>query len=188
MQDGRLVPYQRGSHAADARTLESAGGFHAFKLVSISRWSTMGCTADGAATSFALCKHPRNVPDNVLTLLKQNNGIIMVTFVDKFVHEDPKEAGMEHVVDHIMHAASMIGFDHIGIGSDYDGTLRLAKGLEDTSCFPALVDCMLKRGIPKGDIKKILGLNLVRVLKEVEDYARSSTLQVLEDEVELWVT
>ena len=66
----------------------------------------------------------------------------------------------------------LVGIDHVGIGSDYDGVGdTLPVGLKDVSSYPALIQGLLERGYSREDIQKILGGNLIRVWKEVEEYA-----------------
>ena len=66
----------------------------------------------------------------------------------------------------------MVGVDHVGIGSDYDGVGdTLPIGLKDVSSYPSLIEGFLERGYSREDIDKILGGNLIRVWKEVEEYA-----------------
>ena len=60
---------------------------------------------------------------------------------------------------------------HVGIGSDFDGFHGSTKGLEDVSCYPALLAELLRRGYSKDDLKKIAGLNVLRVLREAEKVA-----------------
>jgi len=76
-------------------------------------------------------------------------------------------ATIEDVADHIDHAVRIAGIDHVGIGSDFDGVSGPPIGLEDISKMPALVDSLLKRGYGKRDLKKILGDNFLRVIREV---------------------
>lgn len=76
------------------------------------------------------------------------------------------------VADHIVHVGQTIGYAHVGVGSDFDGMLEGPPDLDDTSCFPALVEELLRRGVDEGDIRLVLGLNLIRVLREVEDVSR----------------
>lgn len=71
------------------------------------------------------------------------------------------------VADHIEHAVSVAGIDHVGLGTDYDGIEMTARGLENISRFQSLFDEMAKRGFSARDMKKIAGENLLRVLKEV---------------------
>ena len=138
---------------------------------------------------FGICAKPRNAPDATLFKLKENNGVIMVSFIPELTHSTAVQASVQHVVDHILYIASKIGFDHVGIGSDFDGMANPVIGLEDVSKFPALVAAMLARGIDRYDIQKIIGLNVIRVMQQVEQIARGSrgVVPVLEDKVkQLW--
>src|SRR5215475_2134780 len=76
-------------------------------------------------------------------------------------------ATVEDVADHIDHAVKIAGIDHVGIGSDFDGIAATANGLEDISKMPALVAVLLKRGYAETDLKKLLGENFLRVVREV---------------------
>ena len=71
------------------------------------------------------------------------------------------------MADHIDHAVKIAGIDHVGIGSDFDGIAAAANGLEDVSKMPALIAVLLKRGYAERDLKKILGENFLRVIREV---------------------
>jgi len=82
-------------------------------------------------------------------------------------------ATMAQVVDHFDHVIKLVGVDHVGIGSDYDGVGdSLPVGLKDVSQYPNLVAEFLNRGYSESDIAKILGGNLLRVWSEVEAYAQ----------------
>ncbi len=72
------------------------------------------------------------------------------------------------VADHIEHIARIAGVDHVGIGSDFDGTEALPEGLADASTYPAITAELLARGWPEPDIRKVLGDNARRVLAAVE--------------------
>ena len=63
----------------------------------------------------------------------------------------------------------MIGVDHVGIGGDYDGVSSLPLGLEDVSTYPALFAELLSRGYSESDLRKIAGLNMLRVLRDAEE-------------------
>lgn len=78
-------------------------------------------------------------------------------------------AGVDTVLDHIDHVVKLIGIEHVGIGSDYDGVGdSLPDGLKDVSTYPNLVQGLLNRGYTEQDVAKILGGNLLRVWREVE--------------------
>ena len=78
-------------------------------------------------------------------------------------------ATLAQVADHIDHIRRVAGIDHIGIGGDFDGITSVPKGLEDVSTYPALTAELLRRGYTDGDVKKILGLNILRVMRKAED-------------------
>lgn len=136
------------------------------------------------SSAYAICPHPRNVPDDVLQLVKKKNGVVMVNFSPDFVScvanssnpsgvPDfyPKNSTLEHVVRHVTHIGKLIGYDHVGLGSDYDGIFDTPKGLEDVSKFPALVAELLKQNISDIDAGKIVGGNILRVWKDVDAVA-----------------
>lgn len=109
----------------------------------------------------------------------------MITFVPEFVNGDAEKANLFDVVDHIIAVGGMIGYDHLGLGSDFDGMMAAAKGLDGVDRFPHLVAAMLARDVKESDIEKVLGLNLIRVMGEVEEAAREvfKTVRPLEEEV-----
>ena len=76
-------------------------------------------------------------------------------------------ATVEDVADHIDHAVKVAGIDHVGIGSDFDGVSGPPNGLDDVSKMPALIEVLLERGYSDRDLKKILGGNTLRVIREV---------------------
>ncbi len=78
---------------------------------------------------------------------------------------------VQNVVDHIDHIAKVAGIDHVGLGSNFDGIVSVPKHLEDVSCFPHITQELLNRGYAEADIKKVLGGNTLRVLKQVEAQA-----------------
>ena len=165
------------------------------------------------SSAFAVCRHVRNVPDDVLRRVRDNGGVILITFLGYYVSEElrtwdvrrraerdqlagahgqdtdainrlmaewneanPKpQATIAQVADHIDHVRALIGADHIGLGGDYDGTSSLPVGMQDVSTYPALIVELLRRGYSDDDLRKIIGLNVLRVMREVETVA--ATLQ-----------
>ena len=123
----------------------------------------------------AICDHPRNVPDDVLLLVKQNGGVVMVNFFSSFVaptevlKKNKETRGTLHdVVDHIDHIVNVSGVDHVGIGSDFDGVPRLPHQLESVATYPLITQELLNRGYDRASIHKILGGNMMRVLRAAE--------------------
>ena len=135
----------------------------------------------------AICNVHRNVPDNVLQLVKKNGGVVMVTFVPGFISQavadydarpaaergtaPAPKATLAQVADHIDHIRKVAGIDHIGLGGDFDGISSVIAGLEDVSTYPALTAELLRRGYSDDDVKKILGLNVLRVMRQAEKVA-----------------
>ena len=83
-------------------------------------------------------------------------------------HPSLHEASLDDVADHIEHVRKVAGIDHVGIGSDFEGFDGAPDGLEDVSCYPALLAELMRRGYTREEIKKVAGLNLLRVFREVE--------------------
>jgi membrane dipeptidase len=77
------------------------------------------------------------------------------------------QVSWEKIVEHIDHAVHIAGADHVGIGSDFDGAFMPA-GMEDASKFPRLTEGLLKRGYGEAGIRKILGLNTIRVMADAQ--------------------
>jgi membrane dipeptidase len=77
-------------------------------------------------------------------------------------------ATIADVADHIDHIKKIAGIDHIGLGGDFDGITSVVQGLEDVSTYPALTAELLRRGYKDDEIKKILGQNILRVMRETE--------------------
>lgn len=84
---------------------------------------------------------------------------------------------MQQVADHIDHIRRLVGVDHVGLGSDFDGISSVPAGLEDVSKFPDLLAELLRRGWTEPDVKKVAGLNALRVLREAEQVAREIQAQ-----------
>ncbi|HEY8549244.1 MAG TPA: dipeptidase [Vicinamibacterales bacterium] len=82
------------------------------------------------------------------------------------------KATLAQVADHIDHIRKVAGIDHIGLGGDYDGVNSLPEGLEDVSKYPALTAELLARGYSDEDVRKILGRNILRVMRRAEEVAK----------------
>lgn len=105
-------------------------------------------------------------------------------FSDRYRSNNPFPfASLENVVEHIDYAVALVGIDHVGLGSDYDGVGdSLPVGLKDVSTYPALIQGLLDRDYSPSDIKKILGTNLLRVWQRVEEVASlGATQPAIED-------
>jgi len=76
----------------------------------------------------------------------------------------------EKIVDHIDHAVRVAGIDHVGLGSDFDGG-PMPDGMREVSELPKITEALLRRGYRENDIRKILGLNTLRLMEEVQHVA-----------------
>lgn len=123
--------------------------------------------------AYSVEPHLRHVPDDVLRSVKKNNGIVMVTFVNRFLNmKNPSSATIHDVVDHIFYIAELIGWEHVGIGSDFSGTPHVPIGLEDVSKYPDLIALVMKRGATDEQVRLLAGDNILRVWTEVEQKAK----------------
>jgi len=77
-------------------------------------------------------------------------------------------ATIAQVADHIDHIRKVAGIDHIGLGGDFDGITEVVQGLEDVSTYPALTVELLRRGYSDDDVKKVIGLNVLRAMRQAE--------------------
>ncbi len=133
-----------------------------------------------------LADHVRNVPDSILVRLRQNGGVVMVTFVPGFTSQarvewnrlpEARRTGpaprvtLAQVADHIDHIRRVAGVDHVGIGGDFDGIDETIEGLEDVSKYPMLLAELSRRGWTEAELRKLAGENVLRVLTQAEQVA-----------------
>ncbi|XP_042293699.1 dipeptidase 2-like [Sceloporus undulatus] len=136
------------------------------------------------STTAAFCQNPNNIPDDILQLLKENKGIVMISFNIKFLACGRVSAGVSVVADHYDYIKKKIGSEHLGIGADYDGINIHPVGLEDVSKYPALINELLKRGWSEKELKGILRENFLRVFREVEK-VRDASISIKPNEEEI---
>jgi membrane dipeptidase len=86
------------------------------------------------------------------------------------IHPEPPSS-VADVVAHVEHVRDVAGVDHVGLGADYDGVTSLPAGLEDVSCYPALLHALADRGWSAGDLAKLTCRNLLRTMRAVEEVA-----------------
>ena len=112
-----------------------------------------------------LCDHPRNLTDDMIRALTDHGGVMGMNFAPAFVDKD--KAKVEKMVDHVDHIVNLVGPDHVGLGSDFDGIGSTPEGLEDVSKMPNMTRVMVRRGYSDEDVLKILGGNHLRVFKQI---------------------
>ena len=137
----------------------------------------------------ALVDIPRNVPDDVLSLLTKNGGVCMVAFVSDFVSNEfaqwfgdkdkrasvaPPIVTVEHVADHVEHIREVAGIDYVGIGADFDGATDMPIGLDDVSTYPLLMDTLSNRGWSLPELEQLRSGNILRVLRDAEQASVNS--------------
>jgi membrane dipeptidase len=113
-----------------------------------------------------------NRKKNILGYIEANNlqGQAKDEYYKKYAQENPVgDADISDVVANIDHVVKLVGIEHVGLGSDFDGVGgQLPVGLNDVSCYPNLIYELLKKGYTEADIKKICSENFLRVWSEVE--------------------
>jgi membrane dipeptidase len=149
----------------------------------------------------------RNVPDEILRMVRPNGGVVMVNFLCAFLdsaaerysavraarirelrarfgadssgfgaaarawlaaNPAPPQPGVGVLAGHIDHIRDVAGIDHVGYGSDYDGISCAPQGMGDVGGFPLLTAELLRRGYSDADVKKVIGLNVLRALRQAE--------------------
>jgi membrane dipeptidase len=107
-------------------------------------------------------EHWRNIDDEQLRAVADKGGVVGVIFCPRFVGGD----GLEPVVKHFLHLLDVVGEDHAGLGSDWDGFIVPTQPLRDPRGLPLLTDALLAAGVSSRAVGKILRDNVMRVLAE----------------------
>ena len=132
-------------------------------------WDVLEISKDPVVASHsnarAVCNHPRNMTDDMIRALADRGGVMGMNFATDFVH--PKNPSVETLVDHIDHIVDLVGPEHVGLGSDFDGIPDTPRGLEDVSKMPSITKELVKRGYSEEYIRLILGGNHLRLIKRV---------------------
>ena len=114
----------------------------------------------------ALCDHPRNLTDSQMRALAAKGGVAQTTIYNGFLRKDG-EATIMDVMAHLEHAISVMGIDHVGLGTDFDGD----GGVRGLACSSELINftrALLARRYSQEDIQKIWGGNFLRVMRQVQ--------------------
>ena len=130
-----------------------------------------------------LSDHPRNLDDEQLKWIKENGGVVQVVALDEFLNKIKHQAHLENpklnppvdvsdFVDHIDYIKNLIGIDHVGISSDFDGGGGIEGWQDASQTFNVTLE-LVKRGYSENEISKIWSENLLRVLDETEKIAKT---------------
>ena len=171
-----------------ARGSQTHGGVSAFGEKVIRKMNELGLMVDlshAAESSFydalqiskqpivcshssarALCDHPRNLTDEQMRALAQQGGVCQITLYNGFLKKEG-EASILDAMAHLEHAIRVMGIDHVGLGTDFDGDGGV-RGLADASELTLFTRQLLKRRYSEEDIQKIWGGNFLRVMQQVQ--------------------
>ncbi len=116
----------------------------------------------------ALCDHPRNLTDDQLKALAAQGGVAQICLYKGFINKEEEKASLSDAIRHINHIVDLIGIDHVGIGSDFDGDGELI-GCSATNELINITVRLLEEGYTEEDIRKIWGGNLLRVMTAIQD-------------------
>ena len=128
-------------------------------------WDALECSSKpiicSHSSSRALCDHTRNLTDEQMQALASTGGVAQVCLYSGFLKKGGN-ATVEDAVRHIMHMIDVMGIDHVGIGSDFDGGGGL-PGLEDASWFVTLTERLMAEGLSDNDLSLVWGRNFLSV-------------------------
>lgn len=113
-----------------------------------------------------LCNIRRNLDDAELRWIAETGGVVGIDFLPSHLRRGRSRARacLDDVIRHVEHVANLVGIDHVGLGSDFDGFHGKLSGVEDVSCYPNVTRKLLDRGFKPDEVKKILGGNFARVI------------------------
>ena len=114
----------------------------------------------------ALCDVPRNLTDDQMRALAQKGGVVQTTLYHGFLRTDA-EANIKDAIDHLNHTIDIMGIDHVGLGTDFDGDGGVI-GIKDASELINFTIQLLRNRFSESDIEKIWGGNWLRVMTEVQ--------------------
>ena len=168
-----------------ARGCQTHGGLSSFGRDVIREMNRLGIMVDlshAAETSFyqalelsstpivcshsscrALCDHPRNLTDDQMRALAAAGGVMQITLYHGFLAKDGEEATIDTFIRHLYHAIDIMGIDHVGIGTDFDGDGGV-RGIASASELINITRHLLRYNMPEGDIEKLWGKNWLRVM------------------------
>ena len=132
-------------------------------------WDALECSSKpiicSHSSSRALCDHTRNLTDEQMRALARSGGVAQVCMYGGFLNKKEEDATVNDAVRHIMHMIDVMGVDHVGIGSDFDGGGGI-PGLEDASWFVSLTGRLMAQGLTDEQLSLLWGGNFLRVWRD----------------------
>lgn len=132
-------------------------------------WDALECSSRpiicSHSSSRALCDHTRNLTDEQMRALAESGGVAQVCMYGGFLNKKEEDATVNDAVRHIMHMIDVMGVDHVGIGSDFDGGGGI-PGLEDASWFVSLTGRLMAQGLTDEQLSLLWGGNFLRVWRD----------------------
>ncbi len=111
-------------------------------------------------------RHWRNIDDEQIRAVADRGGVVGVIFSPRFLGNGPSSRWASAIVRHIQHVIAVGGEDCAALGSDMDGFITLPHDLPDVAAMPRLTQLMLRAGLSEEVVRKVLGLNALRALRE----------------------
>lgn len=119
--------------------------------------------------AFSVCSYSPNLTDDQIKALAANGGVMGISFIRQYLSDEPEKATLQTLMEHIAYVADLVGVEHAGIGSDFDGA-PLGSGIsliiEDVAQLDRVTQAMMEFGFSDDEIKKIWGGNILRVLDQ----------------------
>lgn len=168
-------------------------------------WDVVETTPAPIIASHSSCRtvsnHRRNLSDEMIRAIAAAGGVVQINFASLFIDPDHPPVDLaalrrrltggsdltapvtmhrtplSRLVDHFEHAYRLVGPQHVGIGSDFDGVPAVPSDMEDCSKLPNLTASLLQRGIPEADVRLMLGANVLRVMDACDRYAKNGPLR-----------
>mgnify|MGYP000615787207 FL=1 len=119
------------------------------------------------SSSRALCDHPRNLTDDQLRAIARKGGVVQVCLYSGFLRKE-RPAHILDAIEHLNHMVNVMGIEHVGIGSDFDGDGGII-GCNDSSEMINLTRQLLHERYNEEDIRRIWGGNFLRVMQQVQE-------------------
>ena len=133
-------------------------------------WDAMDISATPIVCSHsscrALCDHPRNLTDSQMKALADKGGVCQITLYHGFLRTEG-EATVRDVLEHLDHAVKVMGIDHVGIGTDFDGDGGV-RGMASSADFVNFTRMLMAKRYNEKDIQAILGGNFLRVMTDIQ--------------------